>query len=116
MASFSTLKLNIFLSLKKSVVTLNFFLGFNTLTFCSTALRRLKIPKFIVSVSNSTRGVIGQFCAGPYFTVRPAKFESRSFPARSINLSDIINILQTSFSRSVLQVMNPRFENEDPSL
>ena len=29
----------------------------------------------LLYLSGSTRGVIGQFC-GPYFTVRPAKFES----------------------------------------
>ena len=47
------------------------------------------------------RAVTGQFC-GLYFTVRPAKFENFYFFARSINLRDIINILLTSFSRSVL--------------
>ena len=40
----------------------------------------------------STRGVIGQF-SGQYFTVRPAKFDSCSFPARPINPRDMINIL-----------------------
>ena len=50
--------------------------------------------RFIISFS--TRGVIGQFCR-PYFTVRPAKFENCSFPARLINLRDMINILLTSF-------------------
>ena len=61
----------------------------------------------LLYLSVSTRSVIGQFC-GPYFTVRPAKFESCSFPALPINLRDIINILQTSFSRSVLQVTDSR--------
>ena len=51
-------------------------------------------------LSVSTRVVIGQFC-GPYFTVRAAKIESCSFPARPINPRDIVNILLTSFSRSV---------------
>ena len=37
-----------------------------------------------------------------YFTVRSTKIESCSFPARPINLRDIINILLTSFSRFVL--------------
>ena len=45
--------------------------------------------------------MIGQFC-GPYFTVRPAKFESfLSRAASLINLRDIINILLTSFVFSV---------------
>ena len=62
----------------------------------------------LLYLSVSTRSVIGQFC-GPYFTVRSAKFESCSFPAPPINLRDIlINILQTSFSQSVLQVTDPR--------
>ena len=55
----------------------------------------------LLHLSVSRRGVIGQFC-GPDFTVRPAKFESCSFSARPINLRDIIGILLTSFSRSVL--------------
>ena len=45
-------------------------------------------------------GVIGQFCE-PYFTEQPAKLQLVSFPAHPINL-DIINILLTSFSQSVL--------------
>ena len=40
----------------------------------------------------STHVVIGQF-SGPYFTVRPAKIESCSFPARPINLRDISKYL-----------------------
>ena len=54
----------------------------------------------LLYLSVSTRTVIGQFC-GPYFTVRPANFENFFF-LRPINLRDIINILLTSFSRSVL--------------
>ena len=49
----------------------------------------------LLFLSVSTPGVFGQFC-GPYFTLRPAKFELQliSFPARPINLTltDIINI------------------------
>ena len=52
-------------------------------------------------LSGSTRGVIGQFC-GLYFTVRPAKLEKSFFSKHPINLKDIINILLTLFSWSVL--------------
>ena len=45
----------------------------------------------------------------PYFTVRPAKRQLVSFPSRPINHRDIINILLTSFSRSVLQVTDSCF-------
>ena len=62
----------------------------------------------LLYLSDSTRVVIGQF-SGPHFTVWPAKIESCSFPARPINLRDIINILPTSFFRAVLQVTDPRF-------
>ena len=55
---------------------------------------------YLVYLSVSTCAVIGQFC-GPYFTVRPANFKN-FFSACPINLRDIINILLTSFSRSVL--------------
>ena len=41
----------------------------------------------VLYLSVSTRVVIGQF-SWPYFTVRPAKIESCSFPARPINLRD----------------------------
>lgn len=44
----------------------------------------------IISLS-STRSVIGQFY-GLYFTVRPAKLESCSFPVRQIDLRDIKDI------------------------
>ena len=50
--------------------------------------------------------MIGQF-SGPYFTVRPAKIESCSFPARPINLGDIINILQTSDPRFFPLIYGP---------
>ena len=39
--------------------------------------------KLLLYLSVSTRVVIGQF-SGPYFTVRPAKIEICSFPARPI--------------------------------
>ena len=45
-------------------------------------------------------GVIGQFCR-LFFTVRPANVEV-FFHVRPINLRDIINILLTLFSWSVL--------------
>ena len=48
--------------------------------------------------SVSTLGVICQF-SGPSFTVRPAKFESCSFPAHPIKLRDVLNISLTLFSR-----------------
>ena len=51
----------------------------------------------LLYLSVSTRAVIGQF-SGPYFTVRPAK----ACFGRQNDSRDIINILLTSFSRSVL--------------
>ena len=51
--------------------------------------------------------VIGQFC-GPYFTVQHTKLQLPSFPARPINLRDIIlNI--TLFAQPALQVTDPHF-------
>ena len=64
-------------------------------------LKECDVKCFIISISVSSHGVIGQFCR-TYFTVQPAKFESCSFPACLINLRDILNILLTSFSWSVL--------------
>ena len=55
--------------------------------------------------------MIGQF-SRPYFTVQPTKIESCLFPACPINLGDItdlVNILLASFSRSMLSVTDPRF-------
>ena len=62
-------------------------------------------PKIItfLYLSVSTRAVIGQFC-GSSFTLW-----NFLFPRAPINLRGIINILLTSFSRSVLLVTNPRF-------
>ena len=51
------------------------------------------VNPFIISLS--TRGVIGQF-SGPYFAVRPTKFEKSFFSARPINLRGKINILTST--------------------
>ena len=62
-----------------------------------------KIYEALLFVSVDRRAAIGQFC-GPYSTKRPAKFKKfdHHFTARLINLKDIMNILITSFSLSVL--------------
>ena len=66
----------------------------------------------LLSLSVSTCAVIGQFC-GQYFTVWPAKLES-FLPVCLVNLRDIINILLTPFSWSVLYTcqlsLTPRCE------
>ena len=55
----------------------------------------------LLCLSVSKCSAIGQFY-GPYFSIQLAKLELVSFPAHPINLRDMINILLTSFSRSVL--------------
>ena len=55
----------------------------------------------LLHLSVSTHTVIGQFC-GPYSTVWPTTARLVSFPVCLIKLRDIINILVTSFSQSVL--------------
>ena len=58
-------------------------------------------------LSVSTHGVIGQFCRLYFTTYSPLNLKV-SFPTRPINLRDIINMLLTLFSQSMLKVLDPR--------
>ena len=55
----------------------------------------------IYYISQLVHTLIGQFYR-PHFTVRHAHFESSYFPVHPTNLKNLINILQTSFSWSLL--------------
>ena len=65
-------------------------------------LERCNFISLLLYLSVSAGTVSGQFC-GLYSTelYRPLNFKV-PFPARPINLTDVINILLTSFSQSVL--------------